>query len=75
MSNNTISRRMKEMSEDLEVHFVDKLNLVDMFALQIDESIDISGKPQVVTFVRFIDNQSIIEQFLFLRDLPETTKE
>lgn len=66
---------MKEMSEDLEVQIVDKLNLVDMFALQIDESIDISNKPQVVTFVRFIGNQSIIEQFLFCRDLPETTKE
>lgn len=41
MSNNTISRRIKEMSEDVEVEIVDKLKLVDMFASQIDESPDI----------------------------------
>lgn len=74
MSNNTISRRIKEMSEDVEIQVIDKLKLVDMFALQLDESTDISGKPQVVTFVRFIEDQSFIEQFLFCKDLPETTK-
>lgn len=74
MSNNTVSRRIKEMSEDVEVQVIDKLKLVDMFALQLDESTDISGKPQVVTFVRFIEDKSFIEQFLFCKDLPETTR-
>lgn len=74
LSNNTISHRIKEMSEDVEVQVIDKLKSADMFALQLDESTDVSGKPQVVTFVRFVEEKSIIEQFLFCKDLPETTK-
>lgn len=45
-----------------------------MFALQLDESTDVTGKPQVVTFVRFICDNELIEQFLFCNDLPETTR-
>lgn len=57
------------MSEDVEVQVVNKLKLFDKFALHLDESTDISDKPQMVTFVRFIN-----EQFLFCKDLPGTTR-
>ena len=55
------------MSEDVKVQVNDKLKLVDNFMLQLGESTDIPRKPKVVTFMRFIYNQSIIEQFLFCK--------
>lgn len=41
-----------------------------MFALQVDESTDISGKLQVVTFLWFRDEKSITKQFLFVKIFP-----
>uniref|UniRef100_A0A6P7FXX0 Zinc finger BED domain-containing protein 5-like n=1 Tax=Diabrotica virgifera virgifera TaxID=50390 RepID=A0A6P7FXX0_DIAVI len=43
------------------------------FALQLDESTDISGKAQLISFVRFVYGPKIIEQFLFCRELETTT--
>lgn len=73
LSNNTISRRIEDMSKDVEIQVNEKLKEVDFFALQLDESTDVTGKPQVLTFVRFISESELIEQFLFCKDLPETT--
>lgn len=73
LSNNTISRRIEEMSKDVEAQVIEKLKTVDFFALQLDESTDITGKPQVLTFVRFICESELIEQFLFCKDLPGNT--
>jgi hypothetical protein len=44
-----------------------------MFALQLVESTDASGKFQVLAFIRFEENSDIIEQFLFCRELTTTT--
>lgn len=73
LSNNTISRRIEDMSKDVEIQVNEKLKAVDFFSLQLDESTDITGKPQVITFVRFICENELIEQFLFCKDLPGTT--
>lgn len=73
LSDNTISRRIEDMSKDVEDQVIEKLKTVDFFALQLDESTDITGKPQVLTFVRFICENELIEQFLFCKDLPGNT--
>jgi len=44
------------------------------FAIQIDESTDISNHAQLIAFVRFIDEGVIINQFLCCKNLPSTTK-
>jgi len=43
------------------------------YALQIDETTDITGKAQLIEFVRFIHENDIINQFLCCRDLPNFT--
>ena len=35
-----------------------------MFALQVDESTDITGKAQPLVFILFIDDESIVKDFL-----------
>jgi hypothetical protein len=71
-SNNTVSRRINEMSRDFEMNINGRLRDV-VFAVQLDESTDASGKCQALTFVRFEENSVIIEQFLFCRELTTTT--
>lgn len=42
-SDNTIKRRIDDMSEDIEQNLSEKLRMSGRFSLQIDESTDISG--------------------------------
>ncbi len=74
LSNNTISRRISDMSIDIEMNVIDKLKEAKLFSLQVDESTDISGKAQLLGFVRFRDDQKIVENFLCCKELMETTK-
>lgn len=71
-SNDTIKNRIKNMSDDIEKTVVDKLSK-RYFALQIDESTDISGKAHILGFVRFIHKNEIVNQFLCCRELTEHT--
>jgi hypothetical protein len=72
LSNNIVSRRINEMSRDIEMNVHGRLRDI-VFALQLDESTDASGKCQVLAFVRFEGNSDIIELFLFCRELTTTT--
>jgi len=74
LSDNTISRRISEMSGDIKSNVVSKLKTSELFALQVDDSTDISGKSQLLAFVRFIDNGAIVEDFFCCKELQETTK-
>jgi hypothetical protein len=44
------------------------------FAIQLNESTDITGKAQILEFNRSVCNGDITEQLLFCKPLPETTK-
>ena len=67
---NTIGRRIQHMSEDIKqqmkIIFKDE-NVI--FAVQLDESTDISGLSQSLVFVRFIYNEKTIEQFLCCQEM------
>jgi hypothetical protein len=74
MSDNTISRRITLMSNDIESIVTEKLKKQSYFALQVDESTDISGKAQLLAFIRFVDEGDITENIFCCKELPETTK-
>uniref|UniRef100_A0A674MK34 Uncharacterized protein n=1 Tax=Takifugu rubripes TaxID=31033 RepID=A0A674MK34_TAKRU len=73
LSDNTISRRIDEMSADIESVVLDKIRISKNFALQLDESTDISGHAQLLADVRFVDGDKIRENFLFCKALPGKT--
>uniref|UniRef100_A0A8C4ESG1 HAT C-terminal dimerisation domain-containing protein n=1 Tax=Dicentrarchus labrax TaxID=13489 RepID=A0A8C4ESG1_DICLA len=69
LSDTTIARRIDEMASDVRVQLIEKLRLADAFALQLDESTDVSKDTQLLAFVRFVDQNEMQEEFLF----PERT--
>lgn len=73
LSDNTISRRILSMSDDIEQQVIELIKSGEMFALQVDESTDISGKAQLVAFIRFVWNENIVSQFFCCKELTETT--
>ena len=72
LSNNTISRRISEMSSDINEQVVQQIISRSKLALQVDESTDIAGKCQLLGFYRFIDKE-IVEQFMFCKELQTTS--
>ncbi|XP_029641310.1 zinc finger BED domain-containing protein 5-like [Octopus sinensis] len=62
-----------DLSADIEGNVQNKLQNPE-FALQVDESIDISNKAQLLTFIRFIDGNEIRHQFFCCEEIPLTTR-
>ena len=55
LSDNTITRRIADMFEDIESNILGKIRISGKFALQVDKSTDISGHAQLLPKVRFVD--------------------
>ena len=66
LSDNTINRHISDMSSDIESHISSKIKTRGFFALQVDESTDVSDKSQLMGFVCFIDNGAFVEDFFLL---------
>eukprot|EP00102_Acyrthosiphon_pisum_P012014 XP_008180993.1 PREDICTED: SCAN domain-containing protein 3-like [Acyrthosiphon pisum] len=73
LSNDTVSRRIGDKSSDIQCHVREKLSDSRLFALQLDESTGISKKCQLLSYIRFIDDDPVIEQFLECSELPTTS--
>ena len=61
------------MSADIENTVITSANKRKIFAMQVDDSTDISGKAQLLAFIRYVNNEKIIEQFFCCKKLTETT--
>jgi len=73
LSDNTISHRIINISDDIEEQVIEVIKSGELFALQVNELIDISGKAQLIAFIRFIANSKIISQFCCCKELYGTT--
>ena len=61
-------------SDNIEESVISKFQK-SLFALQIDESTEISNHAQLIAFISVIDEDAIINQFLCCKHLPKTTKD
>jgi len=73
LSNDTVSRRIDEMANDVKEELIKNLKQSTYFALQIDESTDITNFAQLLAYVRYEAEQSIKEEFLFCESLSSHT--
>ncbi|CAH1974206.1 unnamed protein product [Acanthoscelides obtectus] len=73
LSNNTVERRIDEMSSDIENFLCNYLQTTH-FSIQLDESSLPDNAALLLPYVRFIMNQEIYEELLFARTLITDTK-
>lgn len=64
LSNDTVSRRISDISEDLNEQLMEKLKN-NIFGLQVDEATDKHRQSHLLAYVRFIDDKDIREEMLF----------
>ncbi|XP_023226702.1 zinc finger BED domain-containing protein 5-like [Centruroides sculpturatus] len=72
LSNDTIHCRIIDLSRNIEEN-TGKTLVNSNFALQINETTDITGKAHLIAFVRFIHENDIINQFLCCCELSDFT--
>ena len=72
LSNDTIRRRICDMSTDIQDTVI-SVKQSKMFTMQVDESTDISGKAQLIAFIRFVSDGKISDQFFCCKELKERT--
>ncbi|XP_054711248.1 protein FAM200C-like [Uloborus diversus] len=70
LSDDTIRRRIDDMSGDIEATLVEKLRVAGKFAFQVDESTGIGSSAQIIASVRFVDERRIKDHYLFCKELP-----
>jgi hypothetical protein len=73
LSNDTVSRRVDSLSSDMETQLIERLKKTKTFALQIDESTDISNCAILTGFIRYVHEEEITEDLLMVRDIPTYT--
>ena len=67
LSDNTVERRMEEMSEDLKNQVVVEIKQSPIYVLQLDESTNVSFCAQFMVYVRYINNCDFKEELLSCR--------
>lgn len=73
LSNDTMARRISEMTEIVREQLNEKIKRSEYFSIQIDESTDVSNCAQFLCFIRFEADGSIQEEILFCKSVPDHT--
>lgn len=75
LSNDTVKRRINEMSDDIQEKVIQEIksSSTGMFAIQLDESTDLSSCAQLLVFVRYVFLCDIKEEYLLCTQLETTT--
>ena len=77
LSDNTVQRRIALMANDIKEQVVTEVkdkSLFGLFALQLDESTDVSSAVQLMAFVRYVKEKNVKKELLFCSELKTTTK-
>ena len=74
LSNDTVKKRISEMSQDILLQVVEEIRSSSIFSLQLDKSTDVSSCVHLLVYARYIFENNIKEQYLFSEPLPTTCK-
>ena len=72
LSNDTVTRRIIGMSDDIECQMLEKIK-ASYYSIQLDESTDISNAALLLVFVRYCADGKIHDDLLFCKELPTRT--
>ena len=74
LSNDTVKKRISEMSQDILLQVVEEVRSSPLFSLQLDESTDISSCAQLQVYARYIFENNVKVQYLFSEPLSTTCR-
>jgi len=72
-SNNTIYRRIQDMSVDIELIVIDRIKNSKIFAVQVDESTDVTNFAVLLVIATYLNNNEVEENVLLCHLLSERT--
>ncbi len=72
LSDNTVPRRIEEMSTDIKEQVISEIKDAGLFALQLDESIDVPSSSQLLAFTRYVHDGKFKEEIIFCHPLETT---
>ena len=75
LSNNTVKRHITDMSNDVIQQIVHQVKKSPLYSIQLNESTNIAGFPQLSVFIHYINNATISEDFLSCKVLKLHTKD
>ncbi|XP_050535830.1 zinc finger BED domain-containing protein 5-like [Daktulosphaira vitifoliae] len=75
LSNDTVTRRINDMSQWTENRLIERVSKSRFFSLQLDESTDVQGLCQLLVFIRYIWNNGPHEDMLFCEPIIRGTSE
>lgn len=73
LSDNSVQRRVDEMAENIEDTLCNMLRTTE-FGLQLDESTLPGNESLLLAYVRFVKDESLVQELLFARQLETDTK-
>lgn len=73
LSNNSVQRRIDEMAEDVEKLLCDYLKTCQFF-IQLNESTLPNNEALLLSYVRFIKEEKVCQELLFIKNLEADTK-
>ena len=68
-SNDTVKRRIQEMSHDVLVQVLERVRESPFFAIQLDESTDIGNQAQLMVYIRYVHDCNFEENLLLCKSL------
>ena len=74
LSASTVTRRIEEIAEDIEIELLERINTSPSYALQVDESKNINNKALLLVYVRYLNQEDVHKNFLCALALPTNTK-
>ena len=74
LSSDTVKKRISEMNQDILLQVVEEIKSSPIFSLQLDESTDVSSCVYLLVYARYIFENNIKEQYLFLEPLSTICK-
>lgn len=75
LSNDTVTRRINDMSQWTENRLIERASKSRFFSLQLDESTDVQGLCQLLVFIRYIWNNGPHEDMLFCEPIIRGTSD
>lgn len=61
------------MDQDVSAQLLEQVRASEYFALQLDESTDVSNAAQLLVYIRLISQERFVEEILFCKALESRT--